>query len=414
MRRFATIVALMAAVSVSCAGEIAFQAWNYHMPGEREFYDDLITDFERANPGDTVNFQFGEWDDAHDTIAGWLEAGEGPDLVVAPDMWLAEFADELVPYVDDLPEEMKGEFFQVLLNKATWRGHTWGLVWATSTKALFYRTDLFAEAGLSEPPSDWDELVAYAQRMHRWDSPYGLGIPVEPVYESTDNWYFFFWSAGGEFFDDEGKAAVNSPIGVASLKFYRDLARRHHVTQPEPTSWSRKETRKYFIQGKVAMHANGPWTVGDITSTNPDLPFAVAPLPVAPDREPFRPTRATQVITDHLIMPESCADRDLAMRFIRFAYQDRYRQRFCELGMVPEKKSVARSDFFHDDPAWRIFVDIIPDGKFIPLMKWEPIERAAQKMLYSVFTGRQDVRSALDDLAAVMDAEVGAQSTDEG
>ncbi|MBD3293040.1 MAG: extracellular solute-binding protein [Armatimonadia bacterium] len=412
MRRFAAILAFMMVASVAFAGEMTFQAWNYHMPGEREFYDDLIADFEAANPGDSVDFQFGEWDDAHDTIAAWLEAGEGPDLVVAPDMWLAEFADDLTPYVDDLSAEMKSEFFEVLLNKATWRGHTWGLVWATSTKALFYRTDLFEQAGIDGPPRDWDELLDYAQRLHRWDSPYGLGIPVKPVYESTDNWYFFFWSAGGEFFDENGKAAVNSPIGVASLKFYRDLARRHHVTQPEPTSWSRKETRKYFIAEKVAMHANGPWTVGDIISTNPDLPFAVAPLPVAPDRKPFDPTRATQVITDHLVMPVRCADRDLAMRFIRFAYQDRYRQRFCELGMVPEKKSVARSDFFQDDPAWRIFVEIIPDGKFIPLMKWEPIELAAQQMLYDVFTGRRSVESALDELAAVMDAEVAAQGRD--
>jgi multiple sugar transport system substrate-binding protein len=285
-------------------------------------------------------------------------------------------------------------------------------VWATSTKALFYRTDLFEDAGLDHPPGDWDELLDYARALHRWDSPYGLGIPVRPTYESTDNWYFFFWSAGGEFFDEDGKAAVNSPIGVASLKFYRDLARRYHVTQPEPTSWSRKETRKYFIQEKLAMHANGPWVVGDLNQTNPDLPFAVAPLPLAPARAPFEPRRVTQVITDHLVMPETCTDRDLARRFIRFAYQDRYRQRFCELGMVPEKRAVAESDFFQSDPNWKIFVDLIPDGKFIPLMEWEPIELAAQQMLYRVFTGRQDVRSALDDLAAVMNHEVAEQKTE--
>lgn len=185
------------------------------------------------------------------------------------------------------------------------------------------------------------------------------------------------------------------------------------MTQPEPTSWSRKKTRKYFIAEKVAMHANGPWTVGDIMSTNPGLPFAVAPLPVAPDREPFEPIRVTQVITDHLVMPATCGDRDLMMRFVRFVYQDRYRQRFCEPGMAPEKRSVAHSDFFQDAPAWRIFVEIIPDGKPIPLMKCEPIELAAQQMLHDVFTGRNDVRSALDELAAVMDAEVASQAPDE-
>ncbi len=413
MKRLAIATALLLIAPGCHAAEITFQAWSYHMPGEREFYDRLIADFQQAHPGDSVAFEFGEWDAAHDSIAGWLKAGEGPDLVVVPDMWLTEFADGLVPYVDDLPAEFTDQFFEVLLNKARYRGHNWGLVWATSTKALFYRTDLFEQAGLSGPPGDWDELLTCAQRLHRWDSPYGLGIPVEPTYESTDNWYFFFWSAGGEFFGEDGRAAVNSPIGVASLKFYRDLARRHHVTQPEPTSWSRKETRRYFIEGKVAMHANGPWLIADAAASNPDLAWAVAPLPMAPDRAPFEPRRVTQVITDHLVMPEYCAERELALAFVEFAYQDRYRQAFCELGMVPEKRAVAQSDFFQDDPHWRIFVDIIPDGKFIPLMDWEPIELAAQQMLFRVFTGRQDVQSALDDLAAVMDAQVAAEQAGE-
>ncbi len=402
MRRLLGVLVAFTCAGSLWAGEITFQAWNYHMPGEREFYDALITAYQNAHPGDTVHFQFGEWEGAHDQIAAWLQAGQGPDLIVVPDIWLAEFAGQLRPYVDDLPAAMLAEFFPVLLDKAKLRGHNYGLVWATSTKALFYRTDLFARAGIRRPPRDWDELLAYARTLHRYDSPYGIGIPVKRTYESTDNWYFFFWSAGGEFFDEHGRAAVNSPIGVASLKFYRDLARRWHVTQPEPTSWSRKECRQYFIEGKLAMHANGPWVLADIAARNPDLAYAVAPLPVAPNRPPFRPRRVTQVITDHLVMAQHCRDPELALRFIRFAYQTPWRQRFCELGMVPEKLAVARSDFFQRDPRWKIFVDILPDGKFIPLMNWEPIELAAQEMLWKVFTGRQDPQSALDELAAVM------------
>jgi len=391
------------------AGELTFQAWKYAMPGEQAFYEQLVTDFSRENPDDTVRFHLGDWEGAHEKIAKWVKTGTGPDLVVVPDIWIAEFANGFTPYVDELPAAMRAEFYPLLLDKARLHGKTYGLVWATSTKALFYRTDLFRAAGITHPPRDWDELLADAKKLHRPFGPYGLGIPVKPTYESTDNWYFFFWSAGGEFFDEKGKAAVNSPIGVASLKFYRDLARVYHVTQPEPTSWSRKETRKYFVAGKVAMHANGPWVLGELRKTNPHLPFAVAPLPVAPSRPPFKPRRITQVITDHLLLAKSCQNRDLALRFIKFAYQTPYRQKFCELGMVPEKIAVGRSAFFQQNRAWKTFVDILPDGKFLPLMKWEPVELAAQRMLYNVFTGRQPVKAALDDLAKVMNEQAAAE-----
>jgi multiple sugar transport system substrate-binding protein len=399
---------LLGALCLAIA-EITLQAWSYHMPGEREFYDGLIADFERIHPGTRVNFSHSEWDNAHDEIAAWLHAGSGPDLIITPDIWLTEFTPHLDPYVDELPAWMKSEFFDALLQKAQYRGHTYGLVWATSTKALFCRTDLLSAAGIAAPPRDWDELLEAAIAIHRHDGPYGIGIPVKPTYESTDNWYFFFWSGGGEFFDEHGRAAVNSPIGLASLEFYLDLARRHNVTQPEPTSWSRKECRQGFVHERTAMHANGPWGVGDIRAANPTLQYTVVPLPVAPERLPLRPRRVTQVITDHLLMPAYCADRALAMDFIQFAYQDRYRQAFCQMGIVPEKKAVAASDFFQSDPDWKIFVDIIPDGEFIPLMDWEPVELGAQQMLYSVFTGRQEPQAALDKLAEIMDRQMATE-----
>lgn len=394
----ASLFFLFCLLGEAAAAEITFQAWSYAMPGEEAYYRQLIEDFERAYPGDHVKFQFGSWEGAHEKIKEWLRSGTGPDLIVICDMWLTEFAPYLVPYVDDLPAAKKAEFYEVLLQKAFYRGHNYGLVWATSTKALFYRTDLIQRA-----PRDWTELVKLARRAHRAEGPFGLGIPVKPTYESTDNFYFFFWSAGGEFFDAQGRPAINSDIGVAALTFYRDLVWKWHITQPEPTSWARKDLEELFGQGKLALHANGPWLVAAAKAANPHLKFALAPLPVAPKRPPFKPRVITQVITDHLTLSTHCREQALARRFIEFAYQDKYRQAFCELGMVPEKKAVGQSDFFQKNPEWKIFVDLLPYGKFLPLMNWEPVELAMQQMLWKVFTGRMEPKPALDEVARVME-----------
>lgn len=404
MRRILHLLPLLFLLTPLHAAEITFQAWSYAMPGEEDYYRRLVGDFNRANKGDKVNFQFGSWEGAHDKIAQWLKTETGPDLVVICDMWLTEFAPFLVPYVDDMPAEKKAEFYDVLLNKATYRGHTYGLVWATSTKALFYRTDLMRRA-----PNDWTDLLNLGHQVHREDGPFALGIPVKPTYESTDNFYFFFWSAGGEFFDENGKAAINSDIGVAALTFYRDLAWTWHLTQPEPTSWSRKELERFFGEGKLAMHANGPWLVASARALDPKLQFALAPLPIAPNKPPFKPRRITQVITDHLMLSKACKQQELARRFIDFAYQDKYRQEFCQLGMVPEKKVVGQSDFFQKNADWKIFVDILPDGKFLPLIKWDPVELAMEQMLWKVFTGRQEPKAALDEVAKVMDEAAQAE-----
>jgi len=90
------------------------------------------------------------------------------------------------------------------------------------------------------------------------------------------------------------------------------------------------------------------------------------------------------------------------MHGVDFANRHEYRQECCELGMVPEKKAVGGLDFFQQNPDWKIFVDILPDGKFLPLMQWQPVELAMQQMLYKVFTGRMESKPALDEVAQVM------------
>ncbi|MBC7289538.1 MAG: hypothetical protein H5T86_16135, partial [Armatimonadetes bacterium] len=56
----------------SRAAEIVFQAWDYQMPGERQFYDDLIAAFHQAHPDVKVSFALGQWADAHKQIAAWI------------------------------------------------------------------------------------------------------------------------------------------------------------------------------------------------------------------------------------------------------------------------------------------------------------------------------------------------------
>ena len=413
MSRRLLFVILLLMLSASAFGAtLRFQAWDYQMPGEPEFYQRLIADFQAAHPGDKVEFTLGKWADAHELVKNWIKGGEGPDLVVMPDIWIAEFGEDVVPYADDFTQAEKDRFHKVLLKKAMCNGHITGLVWATSTKALFYRTDLFAAAGL-QPPKDWEELLHAARRLNDPPRMYGIGIPGLKTYDTTDNFYFFFWGAGGEFYDENGRSGLRSDIARASLQFYVDLVNRYHVTQPEVATWHRNQTQELFEQGRLAMFETGPWAVAAIAKRAPDLKYAVAPLPVSPQSVKVRiaggpaqtvelsPRSTTQVITDHLMLMRYSKQQELAREFIKFAYQTKYRQAFCELGMVPELVEVGQSAFFQNDPRWKIFVDIIPTGKAIPMVQWEPVELAMQQALYDAFSGRKPVPEALDQVAGV-------------
>ena len=401
-RQIATALAILVIVHAACGAEEALwvQVWSYDVPGEEAYLESLAAAFDREPDGAPVRITLDKWDNAHAQIAEWFSASAGPDLVVVPDIWLVEFAEHIEPLNDLVKPGLRDEFFEVLYDKGIYRERLLGLVWATSTKALFYRADLFREAGL-RPPTTWAEQLGAAVALNDPPYVYGIGLPGAREYETDDNFFFYLWSAGGRFFDEEGKCALNSTAAVKALQFYCDLVNRYHVTQPEVTTWNRKETRRLFEAGKLAMFATGPWGVEQLRKNAPDVEFGVVPLPV--DKQPV-----TQIITDHLVLSRYSAQKELAVRFLDFAYRDEHRLAYAKLGLLPEKKTVAADDHFRKDPCWQVFVDVIPTGHTIPLIRWEEIGIAIREAMYQALTGRKTPEEALDALADEIDALVAA------
>lgn len=389
---------IMAVSMAAWANELEVAVWSYDVPGEKEYYQMLKREYETAFPGQRVNITLDKWDDAHERIHGWVKTESGPDIAVIPDIWIVEFAKGIEPFEKYLKPGQEAEFFPAVFRKGFYRNHLVGLVWATSTKALFYRKDLFEKSGL-KPPQTWDDQFLAAVKLNDPPRLYAIGLPGKPVAETEDNFYFYFWAAGGEFFGPDGRCTINSEAGQRALQFYCDLVNKYHFTQPEVTSYSRKEARVLFEQGRLAMYAEGPWLIEIMRKTAPHIPFGVVPLPR------FKKT-VTQLITDHICILRGSKQKEAAAQFIQFCYQDKYRLAFAKLGILPEKLSVAKDDHFQKDPEWKVFVDVIPYGKVIPLINWEEIACVFRDMMVQALSARKDVRTALDDAARQVDAIV--------
>lgn len=373
------------------ATELRFVAWKYHLPGQKEYYRDLGRAFEHAHPGQKVVVELHDWNAAHDRLLNWISNGNGPDLTIVPDVWLAEFASGLDTYVGSLPATLLEDFNPVMLQRSRFRGQVLGLVWAASTKVLFYRTDLFKRAGL-QPPSNWHELQVAAQKLNQPPGVYGLALPGAPELDTADNFYLLLWSNGGHLFTAQGRPALDSPEAVESLSFLRNLVCTFRVTEPGVVQCNRTCAEDLFARGKAAMVETGPWMLQTISDQAQPVPFAVAPLPGNKEV-------VTQLVTDHLVLLRSSRQKSEAVEFIKFAYQASWRLRWARLGMVPELKTVENNKFFRDDRVRREFISQLSHAQWIPLIKWEPIDIAIRNSLGQVLEGCIDPREALDSLS---------------
>jgi multiple sugar transport system substrate-binding protein len=122
-------------------------------------------------------------------------------------------------------------------------------------RTLFYRTDLFAEAGVEEPPATWDEFIATAQKVNHPPDVYGFitvgkGDPVLREYSDR------LWENGGDFLEnglEPSPPAWNSPEGVGALTWMRDLIWEYKVAPEGTPSYGWEENAQLFAAGQGAM-----------------------------------------------------------------------------------------------------------------------------------------------------------------
>lgn len=174
-------------------------------------------------------------------------------------------------------------------------GHTYSYPFQQAVQALYYRKDMFRDAGLdpNRPPRTWDEFYEYAQKLTVPDKgQWGFGFDAEP--QGTAYWWInFLWSAGGEAVkqqpDGKWVAAFNTPEGAEALKFYRRLV-ADEWTLPNGKKQrgvalrASYVVRDYVMKNKMAMWFQYQTDVIANRSTAEISPalIGIAPMPKGP------------------------------------------------------------------------------------------------------------------------------------
>lgn len=125
-----------------------------------------------------------------------------------------------------------------------------GILMFAITFPLFYRKDLFQQAGLAVPKT-FDEMEAAAAKLtDKAKTQFGMFLRGVPA-DSVGVWPAFLHNFGGTWLTPDGKAQVNSADSVASIQFYGRMASTYGPPGIINQSWT--QLRDLFCQGKGAM-----------------------------------------------------------------------------------------------------------------------------------------------------------------
>lgn len=156
-----------------------------------------------------------------------------------------------------------------------------GIPYLTEGEMLWMNTALFEQYGQTAP-TNLDELLACAQAMYDpANNVYGISVRGEGNGAVTQ-FSGFLYAFGGDFFDEDLNATMNTPEALAALEYYAELVK----CGPEGSDVATmNNSLDWFINGITAMRVDA--YTHNISITDPDQSLVVdtldwAPLPEGP------------------------------------------------------------------------------------------------------------------------------------
>lgn len=247
------------------------------------------------------------------------------DVVWLVGDWLPEFAKAgaLEPFDAVLTREERADLGG--LETSTFEGKLWGLPTEYHPVYLWYRPSLLKAAGV-EVPQTWEEYLAALKKLHKADASgkverYGTilrtavpGISIH--YEFTT----FFLGFGADWLDGNYRPIMNSPQGIAALKYFVDALRTHKLAPPDADAIGYLEKNQHFQADRAAMVVQWSAAFDALTSCekSPKICKDVAIALVPGRREGAAIKRGAVMSAESWVIPASAAKKVEAKEFIRY------------------------------------------------------------------------------------------------
>lgn len=261
----------------SNSNELEF--WTMQLkPDFTQYFDELNNSFETKNPDIKLRWVDIPWSAMESKILTAISAKTAPDVVnlnpnfasvlAARNAWL-----NLEPVVDSevkktyLPKIWSASSIEIC-QENNCSNTTFGLPWYLTTRVTIYNQKLLQQAGISTPPQTYQELATVAKQVKAKTGKYAFFVTFVPgdsgeVLESLVQ-------MGVNLVDDNGKAAFNSPAGIAAFRYWVDLYQQK-LLPPEVLTQGHRHGIELYQSGETALLSSGAEFLQTITNNAPSI-----------------------------------------------------------------------------------------------------------------------------------------------
>ena len=390
---------------------VRFWAMGY----EGEVVAQLIPEFERQHPGIRIELQQLPWTAAHEKLLTAFAGDSLPDVCAIGNTWIPEFA--LIGALSSLDARIArapgadravaghaaiepGDYFAGAWDSGVVDGHVYAVPWYVETRLPFYRRDLLQQAGIDEPPADWDEWRTAMAAIKREVGPERYAILL-PINEFEPLLNLAIQQPDPLLREDGRHGNFRSPGFRRALAFYKEMFDRGWAPRLSNTQIS--NVWDEFGRGYYSFYINGPWNIAEFRKRLPaelSQSWMTMPLP-----GPDGPGASVAGGTSFVIFSGS-KHKDAAWKWIGYLSQSDVQARFHAMtGDLPPRRSAWNSEALKNDLYARAFRDQLERAKPTPKVpEWERIATEMRLVAEQMVNGRLTVDEAAAELDRRADA----------
>ena len=298
---------------------------------------------------------------------------------------LPEAPDDVAAFVTD-PQNFD-TFFR---DTASYDGTVYGVPLFRGQGALYYNTDMFKAAGLTEPPKTMEDYSRYAEKLTQRDGSGKATVSGWSLRLSgggqgiAEKFWINMHQYGGAILvpagDGKWKADFANEAGRKALKQYLENIYTLKTVTPEMPA-----DADAFERGQTAMFIRESWVIGDIAKKAPDLKYATAPLP-----------KGSIALPTNLYVAGD--DADIGWEFAQAANSPENLVWLLEnVGWLPNRSGVDYSSVTTKQPAFAAFVNYPQGYEFFTLPSIGPIEEILTRVAAQLVVAFGDASMASDD-----------------
>jgi multiple sugar transport system substrate-binding protein len=357
----------------------------------------LLAPWLADHPAVRVKVTVLDWESGWNKITAAAASRRGPDLLELGSTWMPAIAamggiEALTPaQIDEAGGA--GAFHAELWKTCGVLGQAghYGLPWYADVRAAFYRTDVFAKAGV-DPAQAFATWASFRSALERLN---GLAVGDRRVaalaYAGKNDWNVvhnlapWIWNAGGDLVTPDGRhAALASPEAFRAIDFYTRLA----VDGLVPSNALEKDSDVLeggFVGGDYAVMFSGSWLIRRLLEAPAGTParehFDVAPYPAGPHGH------NTFFGGSNLAIFKGSHHKALAWSLLKYLGSREPQVRLSLMSSMMPTRPDAAADLrlAARHPAYAKMAALMADGRaYPPIAAWGPLETVYTKHIGAI------------------------------